>query len=333
MDREFIQPLTVGPLNLTSPLLLAPMAGLTDPPFRATVESFGGAGLLFSEMVASRSLVPSRMRELESKVRAVSPINAVQLVGNDPHFMAEAAKINVDSQGADLVDINFGCPVKKVVKGFAGAALLRDLKLAGDIVEAVVKAVSVPVTVKMRLGWDSDSLNAPPLAKIAEDLGVSMITVHGRTRNQFYGGRADWKLVSRVKEAVRLPVIVNGDIRNSEDLRRALEESGADGAMLGRGVLGRPWLFRQLLAELNGEKWVEISPTELRETVLGHLGLMVGHYGGERAALLARKHLNFYSAQLTGSREFRSRVNRLGDMQKILEETARFFSSAEPAEH
>ncbi|MDR3078881.1 MAG: tRNA dihydrouridine synthase DusB [Rickettsiales bacterium] len=319
--------LRIGSLDIASPLMLAPMAGITDPPFRTLVESFGGAGLMFSEMIPCRSLVPSRIHELEAKVRTVSPVNAVQLVGNDPYHMSEAAKINVDLCSADIIDINFGCPVKKVVKGFAGSALMRDLKLAGAIVEAVARAVEVPVTLKMRLGWDFDSLNAPVLAKIAEEAGAQMVTVHARTRNQFYGGRANWKLVSEVRGSVKIPVIVNGDIRTVQHLGQALEESQADGAMVARGACGRPWLFRQLTEEMDGRDYTAISPEKLRETVLWHLDLMVQHYGEKRAGPLCRKHLNFYSAGLAGSSEFRGLINGLETMDRIGAETDRFFSS------
>jgi tRNA-dihydrouridine synthase B len=303
------------------------MAGITDPPFRTVVEGFGGTGLMFSEMIPCRSIVPARMHELENKVRATSALNAVQIVGNDPYHMSEAAKINVELYSADIIDINFGCPVKKVVKGFAGSALMRDLDLAKNIMEAVVKAVRVPITLKMRLGWDFDSLNAPTMAKIAEDAGVKMVTVHGRTRNQFYEGKSNWKLISDVKKSVKIPVIVNGDIRNTHDLRQALEESGADGAMVARGACGRPWIFRQLLDELEGREYAKISPAKLRDTVLWHLDLMVEHYRRDRAIFISRKHLNFYSTGLAKAGEFRNLINGLENMDQLRDEADRFFSS------
>jgi tRNA-dihydrouridine synthase B len=305
--------------------MLAPMAGISDPPFRTLVNKFGGIGLMFSEMIPCRSISSSRMRELRSKTRVISGINAIQIVGNDPQYMSEAAKINVDLCLADLIDINFGCPVKKVVKGFAGSAVMRDINLARDIMRAVVRAVSVPVTVKMRLGWDFDSINAPAIAKIAEEEGVKMVTVHARTRSQFYEGKANWALVSAVKRSVKIPVIVNGDIKSVDDLKQALEESQGDGAMIARGACGRPWIFRQLLSKLSGEQYEEISSVELKETVLWHLDLVIGHYGEEKAISLFKKHLNFYSTGLAKSTEFRNTVNGLSNLERIRDEIEKFF--------
>ena len=284
----------VANLPVFPPVLLAPMAGITDLPFRNLVQRFG-AGLVVSEMVASQEMVQARPGTREKAELGFGIENtAVQLAGREPHWMAEAARL-VEASGAAIIDINMGCPAKKVTSGYSGSALLKDLDHALTLIEAVVGAVTIPVTLKTRLGWDDALLNAPTLARRAQDAGIRMITIHGRTRCQFYKGRADWPAIARVKQAVTIPVIANGDITGPDTARLALKASGADGVMVGRGIQGRPWLLAQIATALH-EVRAPVVPTgaALADMAAGHYADMLAFYGTTLGARVARKHLGWY---------------------------------------
>jgi tRNA-dihydrouridine synthase B len=327
-----LKPIHIGTIKIETPVILAPMTAVTDMPFRKQVRRFG-SGLNVTEMIASQAMIRETRQSLQKAAwdTAEEPIS-MQLAGCTPHDMADAARLNQE-RGAAIIDINMGCPVKKVVNGEAGSALMRDLPLAAAIVAATVKAVEVPVTLKMRMGWDHHHLNAPELAHIAEDLGVKMIVVHGRTRCQMYRDSADWRFVRKVKEAVRIPVIVNGDICTPDDAVVALEQSGADGVMIGRGAYGKPWLLGQVMARLTGKSPPpDPSLAEQYALMVEHYNDMQALYGERTGVALARKHIGWYTKGLTGSAEFRNRANQMEKAAEVLVALEAFYAPLLEAE-
>ncbi|MBY5975559.1 MAG: tRNA dihydrouridine synthase DusB [Phaeobacter italicus] len=309
---------TLGTTSLTPPIALAPMAGITDRPFRDLVRGFG-VGLMVSEMVASQEMVQAKpgVRE-RAELSADVENTAVQLAGRDAYWMAEAAR-QVEDRGAKVIDINMGCPAKKVTNGYSGSALLKTPDHALSLIEAVVGAVSVPVTLKTRLGWDDNSLNAADVARRAQNAGVQMVTIHGRTRCQFYKGSADWGAISEVKAALDVPLLANGDIIDTATAREALKRSGADGVMIGRGAQGKPWLLAQVAHDIWGSEAPQIpTGADLVRLVSDHYEAMLAFYGLDLGIRVARKHLGWYMDEAATPAPLRRDILTAKDPKDVL---------------
>ncbi|MGP1716288.1 MAG: tRNA dihydrouridine synthase DusB [Methylophilus sp.] len=316
----------IGPHLLKNNLVVAPMAGVTDRPFRMLCKKMG-AGLAVSEMVTSNSLLygSEKTKRRANHEGEVSPIS-VQIAGAEPAMMAEAARHNVDN-GAQIIDINMGCPAKKICNVMAGSALLRDEPLVSQILKAVVNAVDVPVTLKIRTGWDRQNKNAIMIARMAEDIGVQALTIHGRTRNDLYHGDAEYDTIAAVKQAINIPLIANGDITTPEKARFVLDYTKADAVMIGRAAQGRPWIFRETEHFLNtGEHMLPPTVDEIHQVMLEHLHDLYAFYGDLTGMRVARKHISWYTKGLAGSAAFRHNMNTLQTIELQLHAISDFFS-------
>jgi tRNA-dihydrouridine synthase B len=315
----------IGPYKLQNNLFVAPMAGVTDRPFRQLCKKLG-AGMAVSEMVSSNSLLWGSKKTLRRADHSgENEPRSVQIVGADPHMMAQAAQYNVE-HGAQIVDINMGCPAKKICKVAAGSALLTDETLVASILESVVNAVDVPVTLKIRTGWDKENRNGPSIARIAEDAGIQALAVHGRTRACAYQGDAEYDTIARIKSSVSIPVIANGDITTPEKAKQVLDYTGADGVMIGRAAQGRPWIFREIRHYLEtGEHLPEPSLEEVQETLLAHVQNLYAFYGEYTGVRVARKHISWYSKGTRGGAGFRDTVNRVETAEQQFDMVREFF--------
>ena len=302
--------LQIGPLKLNNPFILAPMAGVTDRPFRNLCRRFGAA-MAISEMVSANPLLKDDRKTLmRTDHGGETGIRAVQILGNEPKDMAEAARLNV-ARGADLIDINMGCPAKKVCRKAAGSALLRDEALVRRILDAVVGSVDVPVTLKIRTGWDPENRNAVRIGQIAEDAGIQALTIHGRTRSCGFSGSAEYRTIAEVKRSIRIPVIANGDITRPEKALQVMKDTGADAVMVGRAALGQPWLFTSMIQHLEGDALAHIpDPPEIESVMLEHLAALHAFYGEHQGIRIARKHIGWYFDHLEGPLEARSAFNQ-----------------------
>lgn len=318
--------ISIGPYQLANRVILAPMAGVTDQPFRQLCRRLG-AGLVVSEMVTSDTrLWNSRKSRLRLIHDGEPEPRSVQIAGGDPEMMAEAARMNA-KLGAQIIDINMGCPAKKVCNKAAGSALLRDEPLVAAICEAVVQAVDIPVTLKIRTGWDPDNRNALRVARIAEDSGIQALAVHGRTRAELYTGNAEYDTIAAVKQSIRIPVFANGDITSAEKAKQVLDHTGADAVMIGRAAQGRPWIFREIDHFLRtGEQLTAPALSEQQQILTGHLRALHTFYGDEHGARIARKHVGWYLQTLPGAAEFRREFNRINDAQQQHIAIAHYFA-------
>jgi tRNA-dihydrouridine synthase B len=322
----------IGPYQLPNNLILAPMAGVTDRPFRQLCRNLG-AGMAVSEMVSSNSLLwgSTKTQRRANHVGETEP-KSVQIAGADPQLMAEAARYNAE-QGAQIIDINMGCPAKKICNVMAGSALLQNEKLVSEIVHAVVQAVDIPVTLKIRTGWNSQHKNAMTVARIAEDAGIQALAIHGRTRADQYTGDAEYDTIAQVKQKIRIPVIANGDITSPEKAKFVLEYTGVDAVMIGRAAQGRPWIFREIQHYLaTGERLPEPSPQEVRDILIGHLNNLYDFYGEFAGVRIARKHISWYSKGQPHGAAFRQVVNRVDSIEQQLQLTNDFFNNLQPRE-